>query len=136
MRLGIAEILKKVSESKTKEEKIEVFRKNDSPTIRHILKLALDPNIKWALPEGDPPYKPCQFLDQHSMLYQEARRLYLFIEGGNDNLKPIKRESLFITLLESVDPEDAKVLLAAKSKKLPHKGITVNLINEAYPGLI
>ncbi len=136
MRLSIAEILKKVSESKTKEEKLEIFRKHDSSAIRTILKFALDPNIKWALPEGDPPYKPCQFLDQHSMLYQEARRLYLFIEGGNDNLKPIKRESLFITLLESIDPEDAKVLLAAKNKKLPHKGITVNLINEAYPGLI
>lgn len=136
MRLGIAEILKKVSESKTKEEKLEIFRKNDSSAIRTILKFALDPNIKWALPEGNPPYKPCQFLDQHSMLYQEARRLYLFVEGGNDNLKPIKRESLFIALLESVDPEDAKVLLAAKDKKLPYKGITVNLINEAYPGLI
>ena len=136
MRLGIAEILKKVSESKTKEEKLEIFRKNDSSAIRTILKFALDPNIKWALPEGNPPYKPCPYLDQHSMLYQEARRLYLFVEGGNDNLKPIKRESLFITLLESVDPEDAKVLLAAKDKKLPYKGITVNLINEAYPGLI
>jgi hypothetical protein len=136
MRLGIGEILKKVSESKTKEEKIEILRKNDSPAIRTVLKYALDPNIKWDLPEGAPPYKPCQFLDQHSMLYQEIRRLYLFLEGGNPNLKPIKREALFINLLESVDPLDALVLLAAKDKKLPYKNITINLINEAYPGFM
>jgi len=136
MRLGIGEILKQVSESKTKEEKLEILRKHDSATIRTILKYALDPNIKWDLPAGNPPYKPCQFLDQQSMLYQETRRLYLFLEGGNTNLKPIKREALFINLLESVHPLDAEVLLAAKDKKLPHKNITVNIINEAYPGLI
>ena len=136
MRLGISEILKKVSESKTKEEKLEILRKNDSSAIRTVLKYALDPAIVWALPEGEPPYKPCQFLDQQSMLYHEARRLYLFIEGGNPNLTAMKRETLFINLIESIDPNDAKVILAAKEKKLPYKGITTNLINEAYPGLI
>jgi hypothetical protein len=134
MRLGIAEVLKQVSEQKTKEEKINVFRKNDSSALRTVLKYALDPNVKWALPEGAPPYKPAPYLDQQSMLYSEARRLYLFIEGGNSNLTPLKRETLFIGLLESIDPEDAKVLLAAKDKKL--KGITAAIVNEAFPGLI
>lgn len=136
MRLGISEILKKVSESKTKDEKLEILRKNDSSAIRTILKYALDPEIKWALPEGEPPYKPCQYLDQQSMLYHEARRLYLFIEGGNPNLSTIRREALFVNLIESIDANDARVLLSAKEKKLPFKGITVNLINEAYPGLL
>lgn len=136
MRLGIAEVLKKVSEQKTKEEKIEMFRKNDSSAIRTILKYALDPTIKWALPPGTPPYKPAPYLDQQSMLYQEARRLYLFIEGGNPGLTPMKRETLFIGLIESIDPEDAKVVLAAKDKKLPVKGITAAIVNEAFPGLI
>ena len=134
MRLGIAEVLKMVSEQKTKEEKINVFRKNDSSALRTVLKYALDPTIKWALPPGAPPYKPTSYLDQQSMLYQEAKRLYLFVEGGNPNLTPLKRESLFIGLLESIDPEDAKVLLAAKDKKL--KGITTAIVNEAFPGLI
>lgn len=136
MRLGIAEVLKRTSEQKTKEEKIMTLRKNDSSALRTILKYALDPAIKWALPEGDPPYKPAPYLDQQSMLYQEARRLYLFVEGGNPNLTPMKRETLFIGLIESIDAEDAKVLLAAKEKKLPYKGITVNIVNEAFPGLI
>ena len=136
MRLGIAEVLKSVAEQKTKEEKINVFRKNDSSALRTILKFALDPAIKWALPPGDPPYKPAPYLDQQSMLYSEARRLYLFIEGGNPALTPLKRETLFIGLLESIDPADAKVLLSAKDKKLPFKGITAAIVNEAFPGLI
>ena len=134
MRLGIAEVLKQVSEQKTKEEKINVFRKNDSSALRTVLKYALDPAVKWALPAGAPPYKPAPYLDQQAMLYNEARRLYLFIEGGNPNLTPLKRETLFIGLLESIDPEDAKVLLAAKDKKL--KGVTAAIVNEAFPGLI
>lgn len=136
MKLGIAEILERVSKTTKKEEKIEILRKNDSSAIRTVLKYALDPEIKWALPEGDPPYKPCQFLDQENMLYSEARRLYLFIEGGNPNLNKVKREALFIQLIESIAPADAKLICAAKDKKIPYKGITVKLINEAYPGLI
>lgn len=136
MKLGIAEILDKVSKANTKEEKIDLLRKNDSSAIRTVLKYALDPAIKWALPKGDPPYKVCQYLDQENMLYSEARRLYLFIEGGNPNLNKVKRETLFINLLESIAPADAKLLCSAKEKKIPYKGITVKLINEAYPGLI
>lgn len=136
MKLGIAEILDKVSKVAKKEEKIEMLRKHDSSAIRTILKYALEPQIKWALPEGDPPYKPCPYLDQENMLYSEARRLYLFIEGGNPNLNKIKREALFIELLESIAPADAKLICAAKDKKIPYKGINVKLINEAYPGLI
>ena len=136
MKLGIAEILERVSKEETKEAKIELLRKHDSVPIRTVLKAALDPSIKWALPKGEPPYKPCEFLDQENMLYSETRRLYLFIEGGNSNLKPMKREALFIGLLESLAPADAKLLCAAKDKKIPYKGITVKLVNEAYPGLI
>lgn len=136
MKLGIAEILDKVSKASTKEEKIDLLRKNDSSAIRTVLKYALDPEIKWALPKGDPPYKVCQYLDQENMLYSEARRLYLFIEGGNPNLNKVKRETLFINLLESIAPADAKLLCSAKEKKIPYKGITIKLINEAYPGLI
>jgi len=136
MRLGIAEILEKVSNEPKRELKIEMLRKHDSSAIRTILKYALDPEIKWALPEGTPPYKPCDYLDQENMLYSEARRLYLFIEGGNPNLSTIKREALFIQLIESIAPADAKLICAAKDKKLPYKGLTTKLINEAYPGLI
>jgi hypothetical protein len=59
----------------------------------------------------------------------------LFIEGGNPNLNQIKRESLFISVLENVHPEDAKLLLSMKEKKLPYSGLNSKLILKAFPGL-
>ena len=133
---GIAEILKMVSEQKTTEDKVRKLQELNTPVLQQILRYALDPSIKWKLPEGEPPYNPSPYDDTQSMLYQEARRMYLFIEGGNDNLTPLRREQLFISLLESLDKEDAKLIVAAKDKKIPYKGITIKLVNTAFPGLI
>jgi hypothetical protein len=69
-------------------------------------------------------------------LFAEIRRLYLFLKGGNPNLTKLRRETLFIELLESVHPSDAKILIAIKDKKLPYKGLTAKLVKEAFPGLI
>lgn len=60
----------------------------------------------------------------------------MFVEGGNPNLKPVRREFLFIQLLESIDSEDAKLLLAVKEKKLPFKGITEKTVRQAFPDLL
>lgn len=138
MRLGIAEIINKVGSTKDRQERIEILRKNDHPVVRGMFAMNFDQNLEWDLPEGDPPYKANNFPDQHGMLYSEWRRMYLFHKGGNPNLKPFKREMLFINLLESLDKEDAKVLLAVKNKKLHHKYpvISEKLVREAYPGLL
>lgn len=101
---------------------------------RDIIKLALDPNIKFLLPEGAPPFKSFEG-DEGGMLYAETRRLYLFVEGGNPNLTQKKREALFIGLLESLCKEDAELLILMKDKKL-YPGITANLIRKAVPGLL
>jgi hypothetical protein len=135
MRLSISEILDLVSKAPNRTDRVELLRKHDNGALRTILKYALDPNIKFVLPEGEPPYKPCAYVGQETMLYREARKLYLFIEGGNDNLNPIRRETLFIQLLESIDPKDAKLLLAMKDKKMPYKGINMNVVNDAFPGM-
>jgi len=88
------------------------------------------------LPEGAPPYKPCEFLDQEGRLYTEARKLYLFIEGGNPNLNKVKREMLFIQLIESLDQRDAELLIAIKDKMLPYKNITEKIVRAAFPDLL
>ena len=131
---SISEILKEVSEAK-KEKKVELLRQHDSMPLRSVLAHALDPAIKWMLPEGKPPYKPTEAVDQHNRLYQEARKFYIFCDPNLD-LPKMKREMLFIELLESVDPEDAELLIACKDKKIPYKGINAKLVNEAFPGLI
>lgn len=136
MRLGIFQILEQTSQLKGTEAKIAFLHNNDSGALRTILKYALDPSIIWDLPDGDPPFKPCPYPAQEMRLMAEIRRLYLFIKGGNPNLTKIKREALYIELLESVHPEDAKLLNAVKSKKIPYKGITPKLIKEAFPDLL
>lgn len=137
MKLGVAEILEQVSKLKKKDERIEALRKHgDNRAMLQILQYAYDPRIKWLLPEGTPPFKKNEYLDQESNLYSEVRRLYLFIEGGNPNLTTTKREMLFIGLLEMITPADAVLLCAAKDKKLPYKNITPEIVNEAFPGLL
>lgn len=136
MKLGIGEILKNAAEKKTAQEKIEYLRANFNPTLGTILQGAYDDGVVWDLPPGAPPYKPSELVDQEGQLYTSARRLYLFAVGGHDTLKPIKREALFIEMLETISPLDAEVLVAMKDKKLPHKSLTKKLISEAFPGLV
>jgi len=136
MKLGIAEILSKASAITDDAARIGYLRQNQSTTLHMILRGAFDSTIKWALPSGVPPYKPNDLVDQQHRLFTEARKLYLFVEGGSPNLKQLRRETLYVELLETVDPEDAKLLLAIKDKTLPYPGVTLDIVNQAFPGLI
>lgn len=137
MKRSIASMLKEVSEEKSRDGKIVALRNFDSPSMRLILKYTFDPKIEWLLPEGKPPYRPVHDdADVEGRLYYEARKLYLYVKGGNDNLQPKKREQLFIQTLESVDPDDAELLCSIKDKKIPYKGITKKLVQEAFPELL
>lgn len=137
MKKSIAEILEEVAALKKKEDKITKLRENaNNMVMLKVLQWTYDQRIKWLLPEGDVPYNPTKYLDQEGNLYNEARRLYLFVEGGNPNLKQVRREFLFIQLLESLSPKEAQLLASVKDKKLPYKGITEKLVSEAFPGLI
>jgi hypothetical protein len=136
IKLSIAEILQKASAIPNDNARANWIRVNDSQTLRMILVGVFDPNIKWLLPEGEPPYKPNDLVDQQHRFYTESRKLYLFIEGGNPDLKQLRREALFIELLECLDPADAKLLLSVKDKRMPYPGITTDIVNLAFPGLI
>lgn len=136
---SISWILDYASKLKTRKEKIECLQANGVEPILMVLKYALDPNIKWLLPDTDPPYEPAdpsEFGNLSGALYKEARKFYHFLEGGNPGLHQINRERMFIEMLGSIDPEDAKLLLAVKNKTIPYPGITPKLVNEAFPGLI
>lgn len=134
-RKAISWILDFTSKLPDEAEKIKCLRANENSAILTILKYCYDPKIKWALPEGEPPYTPCEFPNLDNMLWSEARRLYLFVEGGNPNLNQLKRESMYIELLQSVHPNDAKLLVAIKDKQLPYSGLNSNIVLKAFPGL-
>lgn len=137
IRISITEILDKTAEFKQKADKIEWLKKNDNPALRTILSYTYDSNIKFLIPDTPPPWNKNEFEDEaKSLLYREARRLKIFIEGGGyDQLKQIKREQLFISLLEDVDNDDAETLCKMIQKK-PFKGITKKAVMEAFPDLI
>jgi len=136
MKQGIAEILEQISKIPRKVDKLAALRTHaNNSTLLTILQGAFDPRIEWLLPEGVPPFKKNDLVDLEGVLYSEARKLYLFVKGGNDNLKPLRREALFIEFIESLAPADADLLCAIKDKKMPYKGITQQLVKEAFPGL-
>jgi hypothetical protein len=134
-RKSIAWILDFASKLPNEEEKIKCLQANDNFAIRTVLQGAFDPNIKWLLPEGDAPYTPCTYPNMENSLYLEAKRLYLFVEGGNNNLTQLKRESMFLELLQTVSPDDAKMLVSIKDKKIPFEGLTAKIVLKAFPNL-
>ena len=133
MSRSISWILEYTSKLPNKQEKIKCLQANQSVTIP-VLKYTFDPNIEWVLPEGNPPYRPNSEALPTDM-YKELRKLYIFIKGGNDNVPQLKRESLFVDMLESVPADDAELLLSMKARKIPFKGITKKLALEAFPDL-
>lgn len=135
MRKPIYWILNFTDNLPNDEERIKCLQANGVEAVKIILKYAFDPRIKWLLPEGAPPYTPSENSNMDSMLYSEARKFYLFVEGGNDNLNQIKRERIFIDILENIHPEDAKLVLNVKDKKLPYKNIGKRLVKKAFPEL-
>jgi hypothetical protein len=137
MRLPlVSKILQDVNDAKKKDRLPMLRSHHPNQLMLQLLKYTFDDKIVFALPDGAPPYKPCQVLDNEAGLYQEARRLYLFVQGGHPDLTQLRRETLFIQVLESIPPEEATLLLAVKDKKLPYKNITKELVQEAFPRLL
>lgn len=135
IRLSISEIVNKVSELKTKEEKIAWLRKNDNIPLRIVLRLMYDENIEFLIPNTAPPWKKNAFVGVEGMLYKEARRLRIFVKGGGyESLNQVKRENLFISLLEDIDNNDAELLCQMIAQK-PVKGLTRKTLEEAFPDL-
>jgi hypothetical protein len=132
----VHEIFTKINNAKDKPKKMEVLRKYDSPYIRQILKAAFDPKIKFILPEGTPPYiaNEVPVGTEHAMLRNEYRRLYLFIEGGDNTISKTKKETLFIQMLEGLHKTEAELLINVKDKRLnkEYKGLTEQLVKETF----
>lgn len=138
MAVALPTIFAEVSKAKTKEAKKEVLlRHEQNGALKEILKYTFNPDIKFLLPPGNPPYKTVVDESENpTYLYGLVRKLYLFVEGGNPNLKQARREYLFIELLESIHPLEAELLLQIKDKKIKCKGLTYNLVKETFPELI
>ena len=135
MKLLLNEVLQKVSNAKTKAQKIKLLQQHNSPALRSILIANFDESVVSMLPEGEVPYEKNDAPEEteHTKLAHEYRKLYLFFKGGA-NVSQTRRETLFIQLLEGLHQGEAEVLCLVKDKQIGKRWkITRQCVEEAFP---
>tara|TARA_B100001113_G_scaffold349225_1_gene344291 strand:- start:4063 stop:4497 length:435 start_codon:yes stop_codon:yes gene_type:complete len=139
MKLLLSEVLQKAHNAKTKAEKVNILRKNKSDALVSVFIINFDESVVPVVPLGeDVPYRKNEAPagTEHSKLEHEARILFHFFKGGS-KLTPIKRETMFIQLLEGLHQDEAEVVIKAVNKTL-HKRykITQSCVKEAFPEIV
>lgn len=155
------EILQTVVKMRTNASKIEALRRYRNNALVALFIWNYDDSVISALPEGDVPYAKVddlvsgndtlsdtvrkQLNDRNTDLFttnartslrQEYVHFFHFIRGGNDSMNNIKRETMFINILEGLHPSEAEILILVKDKKLTDKyNIPFSLVREAYPDI-
>ncbi len=135
----LSEVLEQASKVSDRKDRIVFLQKNKSPALMDILRVNYDSDIVSLLPEGAPSYRkddaPVGY--EFSTLHRQHRRFKYFFKGPIANeTHPLRRESMFVSMLESLNVHEAELLILAKDKKLKYKGITKKLIQDAFPNLI
>jgi len=132
----VPEIFKLVSSAKTHLEKVKVLKENRNSMVDLLLELAFSKNISITMPEGKPPIEPSGEANLYNahLLYSNRKTIEMFINENSTHVNPIKREQLFIDLLENLDPKEADLLCEVKDKNLTsYPGITKKVIEKVYP---
>ena len=137
MKLLMHEVLQKVSNAKTKAEKIKLLQEFNTQALRSLLIINFDDSIVSLLPPGEPPFEKNNVPEgtEHTRLEHEARLLHHFFKGGS-NVKQAKREQMFIQMLEGLHKGEAEVLCLAKDKKIGKRWkITKQCVETAFPSI-
>jgi hypothetical protein len=160
------EVLNLVSKQRTNAKKVELLKKYEHPSIKSIFIWNFDETIVSVLPPGDVPYAATSeqnsfsgtlsekisdavskmgelgsnslgSQDQgRSSIRKEFQKFYNFVKGGNDGLSSLRRESMFINILQGLHPLEAEILCLVKDKKLDTKyKITKDIVSQAYPDI-
>ena len=135
-RLELYEVLDLLSKKSSRKDKISVLQEHQTPSLTDYLQCVFDDRVVFNLPTGAPPYEPAKEESYPSSWQRENRQLAYLVKGlKGDSLMQVRRENIFIGVLESVHPRDAEILVDMINKR-PHKGLTKKLAQEAYPNLI
>ena len=137
-RLSIPELLKNL-EGKSGEEKRKLLLENDTRALRQILYLAFSKDVKIKLPNERPELKLKSIPEGlgESNLYQQARKLRIFIEGtGYDHLSDLKRETIFIQIIESLSSSESELLFQLLIDKNLKSSLEYSDVNSSFPGLL
>ncbi len=139
----VHELLEAVDSERVKAKKLELLRTHGDDSFKMVMIWNFDESVISVLPEGDVPYQPVegdvqaskeQGVPQRTTIRNAARQFYRFVKGGDDQLNKIKRESIFINILQTLPQPEAEILVLVKDKALNTKyKITKELVSEAYP---
>ena len=134
----VFEVLELANKQKTIAKRVEVLQEYRYPGLVSVLIWNFDEAAVSLLPEGVVPYERNEVPvgTDHTSLRKEYANLYHFVKGGNDSLSSIRRETMFIQMLEGLHPEEAKIICLVKDKNLTEKyKLTQGLIAEAFPDI-
>ena len=134
----VHEILELVSKQRSRAKKVEILQKYEDLSLKTLFIWNFDDTVISVVPEGDVPYKENEVPigTDHTSLRREYKHLYNFVKGGNDGLSSLRRETMFIQMLEGLHPEEAKILCLVKDKCLQTKyKLTYDVVAEAYPDI-
>ena len=132
------EILELVDEQKTDEKKIAILKEYECDILKSLFIWNFDDSVISLLPPGTVPYKPNEnpLGTDHSSLRREQRSLYNFVKGGNDQLSTIRRETIFIQMLEGLHPKEANIIISVKDGNLDDMyDVPFEVVEDAYPDI-
>lgn len=162
----VFEVLGIVSKQRSNSKKVEALKKFEHPCLKTLFIWNFDDSVSSALPPGDVPYAAVDEMDSfkgtlsekisdavnkmeeigtkslgsqdqgRSSIRKEYTKFYNFVKGGNDGLSSMRRETMFINLLQGLHPLEAEIICLVKDKKLDTKyKITKEVVAEAYPDI-
>ena len=160
----VFEILELVSKQRSNAKKIEVLKTYEHDSLKSVLIWNFDETVISLLPEGDVPYGDVKDQNVYSgtlsenlskeasggesatvqdlqgrgrtSLRKEYQNLYHYVKGGNNTLSTIRREMMFINLLQGLHPKESEILILIKDKKLTDKyKITFENVKESFPDI-
>ena len=136
----IHEILELVSEQRTKAKRVEILKEYRDDSVTAVLIWNFDQRVQSAIPDGQVPYEPNDVPvgTDHTSLRREWKTLYHFIKGGNPTLSGLRRESMFIQLLEGLHPKEAEIICLIKDKELEevYPKVTLDVVKQAFPDIV
>ncbi len=136
MKQYVFEVLEEMSKQRNRKDKVRVLKENESWALKDIIRGSMDTTVGWNLPVGEPPYTAATAHSHPANLLRENVKFQYFVKGGaGDKMTKVKREQLFIGVLEGVHPEDAKLVVSMINKEKIH-GLSRPIVEEAFPNLL
>ena len=132
------EILELAGKQRAKAKKVEILQQYENDALKTIFIWNFDETVISVLPVGEVPFNKNEVPvgTDHTSLRREYKHLYNFVKGGNDGLSGLRRETMFIQMLEGLHPEEAEILCLCKDKRLEDKyKITYDIVKQAFPDI-